>query len=258
VSPLVSCLMVTADRPGLASRAIKCHAHQTYENTELVILDDGSVDYSSVISAHGAPGRVRYVRIPRDPALTLGDLRNMSMELAQGDWMIQWDDDEWYAPTRIETQLNSALAGGTGACALKWTLVRIEGNGSIMNFRAETGTATPGTILYRRCESRYPSLRRNEDGVFMASVARELGMTVLGREHSHLFVRIHHGANTWSRAHFEQRLRRTPAQWPAWLVARYLRRDITTLGAFRLTDDELTTVESVDRSTAGEVLHVIS
>ena len=39
--PLVSCLMVTKDRPGLARRAVRCFQAQRWPARELVIVDDG-------------------------------------------------------------------------------------------------------------------------------------------------------------------------------------------------------------------------
>jgi glycosyltransferase involved in cell wall biosynthesis len=246
VPPLVSCLMVTANRPGLAARAIHCHAMQTFTDSELVIVDDGDEDYSEVIARHGAPGRVRYVRLPHNPSLTLGDLRNISMDAAQGEWLVQWDDDEWYSGDRIETQLDAALRAGTGAAALKWTLMRVNIGGRPVTFRADSGLATPGTILYRRCRTRYPSMRRNEDGVFLRGIADEVGLSVLGPEAAALFVRVHHGANTWDLEHFLKRLHRVPTQWPGWLLARYVRRDLTTLPAFALDDQEKRTVAALD------------
>ncbi len=41
VAPLASCLMPTRDRYRHVARAIAYLQHQTYENRELVILDEG-------------------------------------------------------------------------------------------------------------------------------------------------------------------------------------------------------------------------
>jgi glycosyltransferase involved in cell wall biosynthesis len=54
--PLVSCLMVTRDRPHLAERAVHCFARQTWQCRELVIIDDGDVDYSAMLAPFQAAG----------------------------------------------------------------------------------------------------------------------------------------------------------------------------------------------------------
>lgn len=118
-------------------------------------------------------------------------------------------------------------------------------DGTSLIFRSDSGLATPGTILFRNGSYRYPSLRRNEDGVFLRTVRDSVGLTILGREHSHLFVREFHGSNTWDREHFLRKLRRTPLTWPAYTWARHVRRDITTMRRFRLTDRESETAGAV-------------
>ena len=35
---------------------------------------------------------------------SLGALRNYSVEMARGDIVVQWDDDDWYHKRRIEVQ----------------------------------------------------------------------------------------------------------------------------------------------------------
>jgi glycosyltransferase involved in cell wall biosynthesis len=245
--PLVSCLMVTANRPELARRSIRCFERQTHRNSELVILDDGDIDYSPIVDSSPVKDRISYRRIRHSQDTTLGDLRNRSIDLARGEWLIQWDDDDWYHPSRIEAQLQNALSNRTGASALRWTLMRtVDADGRIMSFRADSGIATPGTILFKRGSSRYPRLNRNEDGVFMRSIRREFGLTVMPQSASHLFVRIHHGANTWDAAHFHAKLRRTPTRLPAYLIARYVHRDLERMSAFRLSPSELRTLGELD------------
>lgn len=244
---LVSCLMVTANRAIHAQHAIVCFEKQTHANCELVIIDDGDEDYSGLVEASPARDRIRYHRIVRDSRLTLGDLRNMAIEAADGEWLIQWDDDDWYHPRRIEVQLATAIRLDAGASALKWTLVDVRGSeGENLRFRADAGIATPGTILFRRGSFRYPSLAKNEDGVFLRTVRKDCKLAVLGADHSYLFVRVHHGSNTWDLEHFISKLRRTPARFASYLFARHLRNDVRSMKVFRLRRSEVETFETMD------------
>lgn len=238
-------MMVTADRPYLAERAIWCFSQQSHPNRELVIVDDGTTDYSAIIDSSGSRGRIRYVRLP-PRGESLGELRNRSIEEAHGSWIIQWDDDEWYHPRRIEIQLEAARRSGMGASALRSTLMRIDSDdGDHLEFRSDSGIATPGTIMFERGPDRYPALRRNEDGIFLRSIRRRVGVAVLGTEFSHLFVRIHHGRNTWNREHFLRKLHRTPSRWPSWMWANHVRGDVRKMRCFRLTSDEVSTIEAL-------------
>ena len=100
--PLVSCLMVTKNRRDLARRSIACFMSQTWQNKELVIIDDGDEDYTALIETFDAGQRIQYNRISADPDRLLGGLRNISLDRANGEYCMQWDDDEWYHPRRIE------------------------------------------------------------------------------------------------------------------------------------------------------------
>lgn len=248
MAPLVSCLMVTANRPLLVARAVKCFERQTYENRELVIVDDGKDDLSELLESSSVSSKIRYLKLSPYPRLSLGELRNISINNSLGEWCCQWDDDEWYHPERIEHQVSAVLSSGAGACALKWTLMQIaaQDSGKILHFRADAGRATPGTILFRRdVTSQYPLRSRNEDGVFLRRLEDEVGLEILGRESSHLFVRVFHGSNTWEMAHFLKRLRRRPSDWITYAAARFLWRDLTKHKAFRLTQQEQSSIDDL-------------
>ena len=250
MSELVSCLMVTRNRLDLARQAARCFAEQTWCNKELVIVDDGDQDYTPLVDELRAGGHaVRYHRIAAHPEVRLGGLRNLSLDLAGGEWCVQWDDDDWYHPDRIATQM--AARGAATGVALQWTLVHVESPTlGMLAYRADTGIATPGTILHRRDAARYPNLARAEDGVFLRDVRRAGGLNVLGSAHSHLFVRRFHGHNTWDERHFLARLHRRPTDWWSYAAARLMHRDIRRHRAFQLDERERSAIAELRRTRA--------
>jgi glycosyltransferase involved in cell wall biosynthesis len=238
--------MVTADRVDLARRAVQCFVQQAHAERELVVVDDGTADYLPLLRAAEAFASVTHVKLPNHDRRTLGELRNIAIEAAKGDWCIQWDDDEWYHPERISRQLAVAVASGVGASALRWTLMKVPTGSGTLQFRTRTGIATPGTLLFKRTDLRYPHLARNEDGVFLRNVRREIGLAVLERESSHLFVRVFHGSNTWDERHFLRRLWRTPVDAVDYAFSRFVLKDVTRHHAFQLTSDELATLDELE------------
>jgi len=221
VTPLVSCLMVTRNRARLASRALRCLAAQTWPNVELVIVDDGDEDYGPVLAPFQLRFPIRYVRRRPDPDCRLGGLRNLALEHAKGTYCAQWDDDEWYHPERLSAQVAAIARSGAVGSVLKWTLMHVDTPAMAdLPYRADAGQGTPGTIVHRRTEVRYPNLRRSEDARFLEALAASGRIEVLGREYSHLFVRCFHGTNTWDERHFHHRLRRTPLAMIQYVLAR--------------------------------------
>jgi glycosyltransferase involved in cell wall biosynthesis len=236
---LVSCLMVTRNRAALARRAVQCLARQTWARRELVIVDDGDEDYEPMLAPFRPELTIHYHRIAPEPGRRLGGLRNLSLELAGGDYCVQWDDDEWYHPQRIELQMQALREHGADACVLKWTLMHIDSEEMFERpYRADVSDGTPGTILHRRTDVRYPNDARGEDSVFMKTLQRAGRVAVMDRRHSHLFIRCFHGNNTWEAQHFQKRLWRTPLLLAFYLKARWIDRDLFRHPAFQLTDAE--------------------
>jgi glycosyltransferase involved in cell wall biosynthesis len=231
--------MVTAGRVKLAERAVRCFCAQTWRRKELVVVDDGEADYAPMLRRYYSQVDIRYQRLPpRRVRRLLGDLRNVSLDCALGEYCIQWDDDDWYHPRRIEVQMQ-ALAEGFEASVLRHTLMHIGSPPYASRlFRTALRRGTPGTILHRRSDLRYPNQPKGEDTAYLDRLRRAQRVAVLGAEHSHLFIRCFHGRNTWHLGHFTQRLHRTVENKLQYVWSRVVKRDIFAHAAFHLTPDE--------------------
>lgn len=102
---VVTCIMPTADRRPFVPQAIAQFLQQDYDNRELIVLDDG---VQSVEDLMPDDPRVQYVRDERKSPI--GIKRNRLCELARGDVIAQWDDDDWMAPWRVRYQVEQLLA----------------------------------------------------------------------------------------------------------------------------------------------------
>ncbi len=231
--PRVSCLMVTANRKRLAERAVTCFVNQTYPNRELVIIDDGKEDYTPLF--HGIdPRDVTYVRIPRTSRLVLGTLRNIALEHARGEYLVQWDDDDWYHPERIARQV-SCLDQGYDACCLSASLMHLDNQDFFsLPYIGYLPNGIPGSIMHRRSKTiRYPEYRRAEDTVYLKQWMKRRYIK-LPEIHAGLFIRCFHGTNTWEEDHFIRRIRNSPASWVNYMYHKFLRGDLSGHPRFRL------------------------
>jgi glycosyltransferase involved in cell wall biosynthesis len=100
-APLVSCIMPTANRHKYIPLAIKNFLNQDYQNTELVIIDDGK---EPILSLLPKDERIQYFYF--DQKATIGMKRNYACERANGEIIMHWDDDDWYAPDWISRSLH--------------------------------------------------------------------------------------------------------------------------------------------------------
>ena len=69
---------------------------QQYPNRELIIIDDGDDKVADLVPA-GDP-RIRYIALPGQ--VSIGAKRNSACQLARGDIIAHWDDDDHSAPGR--------------------------------------------------------------------------------------------------------------------------------------------------------------
>ena len=237
-TPLVSCLMVTADRLELCRRSIRCYNNQTYANKELIVVDDGEQDLGPVLADIPAD-EVTYAKLDPADDNVLGALRNVALERANGEFVTQWDDDDWYHEERVERQA-AALMEGNDACCLHGSLMHIDDPEYMyMPYIGTLENGVPGTVMHRRNEEiRYPEMRRAEDSVFIEAW-RDKRYVQLPNDQSHLFIRCFHGSNTWEKKHFLTRMRNTPSDFLLYGYYRFIKRDLASHPRFQLSDTAL-------------------
>lgn len=202
-APLVSCVMVTGKDAGhyaMARLAAESFEAQTYPNKELVIINDGPETLNLNVS------RCREIRIdqPLDPTkrLTLGALRNIGLDESRGDWICQWDDDDWSHPHRISMQM---AVRQEGCCVMLQHQIRYS---SVANtaYKLDCIVGHAGTIIHpKEIKHRYPEQRLSEDAVFWVENWGD-NRVVLGNDSTWypgpaLYLRFFHGSNSWDEKH---------------------------------------------------------
>jgi glycosyltransferase involved in cell wall biosynthesis len=193
--------------------AVALFRRQSYPHRELIVIDDGR---DSVRDLVPHDERVRYVHVQRE--MTLGDKRNLGCELARGEIVMHWDDDDWYGTERIAAQVAPLLRDGADVTALTMPLVldlaalRFWRCRSWHHARIHYRDLCPGTLAFRRAlwlrGARYAAVRCAEDVAFIKSLPPSTRLARLGEEQH--FVCVRHGANTWS---LTLDWRNAPAGW---------------------------------------------
>lgn len=199
--PLVSCTMVTRDRREFVLQSIRYFYRQDYKMRELVIIDEGSQDLSRAMEEFE---EVRYCRVPA--GLTIGDKRNLACEMAGGEFIAHWDDDDWYSPQRLSSQMAPLLAGTAEISALsagvffdlqRWRFWRCSPKVHRCMF---VGDVHGGTLVFRRDlfgnGLRYRSLSLAEDAYFLCEAKRR-GARVSRLPGDDLFIYLRHANNAW-------------------------------------------------------------
>lgn len=105
---LVSIYIPTKNRPQLLQRAVKSCLAQTYANLDIIIVDDGSDLVNWHTNQHFAKTDSRITLLRHSSSLGAPASRNNAIYAAKGQYITGLDDDDEFAPERIEAFLQQS------------------------------------------------------------------------------------------------------------------------------------------------------
>ncbi|HPV82888.1 MAG TPA: glycosyltransferase [Nitrospira sp.] len=107
--PMVSVIVPTYNRPDRLQVALSSILAQTYQDFEIIVVNDGTIDVSDVITPLNRDGRITTIR--HDHNRGLAAARNTGLRAAKGRYIAYLDDDDTYLPDHLHT-LVTALQNG--------------------------------------------------------------------------------------------------------------------------------------------------
>ncbi|MBR6123665.1 glycosyltransferase family 2 protein [Candidatus Saccharibacteria bacterium] len=131
MQPLVSIIIPVYNVELYLDRCINSVLAQTYKNIEVILIDDGSSDNSSVMCDNFAASDARIIVVHKENG-GQSDARNVGLDLCKGDYISFVDSDDWIAINYIEKLL--------------FTLENMEADMAIGNHQQEL---TDGSFVYR-------------------------------------------------------------------------------------------------------------
>ncbi|MFD3238355.1 glycosyltransferase [Rahnella perminowiae] len=111
IKPFVSVCLVHYERPHLLQQAIASLINQTYDNFEVILVDDGSTKEESIkyLELIQKEFNSKGWKIIRSSNNYLGAARNLAAKFAKGEYLIFMDDDNVAKPYEIEYFVKAAL-----------------------------------------------------------------------------------------------------------------------------------------------------
>ena len=185
--------MPTANRKRFIPLAIEYFLRQDYPCRELIILDDGisAIDY--LVPENDS---IHYYRLKK--ANVIGTKRNIACDLAKGEIIVHWDDDDWYANNWITSQVNTLAGSAADICGLDQLLFYapiISKSWKYIYPNGHKNWVGGATMAYRKSFWRnhpFLDLQVGEDNQF----AWNSGGEIVLNKHINGFVSILHSANT--------------------------------------------------------------
>ena len=224
---MISCLTITQEgKLEELARAIHCFDGQTFEERELLILHDGSDRFHDDIRELLARYRSAALRVKRAPrGLTLGALRNLSVQLATYDIICQWDDDDLYHPKRLEAQYDALQREGADFCFFTDQLHFFETSRELFwddwTVESYPMSLIQGTLMGRRDKlGKYGNVARGEDTPVVADLVQRGCRVAELRGRGYLYIYVYNGRNAWEYEHH-----RAISTWKGLRKARLLERE---------------------------------
>ncbi len=101
--PLVSVIMPTYNHAQFIGDAIKSVLDQTYENLELIIINNYSEDNTENIIVSFSDSRIRYKKFRNNGIIAAS--RNVGIRESRGKYIAFLDSDDMWKPTKTEKQI---------------------------------------------------------------------------------------------------------------------------------------------------------
>ena len=104
MNDLVSIIMPSYNTANYIEASIESVQHQTYENWELIIVDDCSTDNTDeVVRPFLIDGRIHYLKNEQNSGAAIS--RNRALREAKGKWIAFLDSDDLWLPEKLEKQV---------------------------------------------------------------------------------------------------------------------------------------------------------
>ena len=112
--PLVSIIIPVYNKATFIRETLDSALAQTYLNTEIILVDDGSTDGSLEILEHYAKDFPKKIRLFAQKNAGVSSATNKGIQMAKGDYIQFLDADDLLSPSKIENQIRRLVGHSFG------------------------------------------------------------------------------------------------------------------------------------------------
>ena len=139
MTDLVSVIMPAYNCEQTVLASVECVQHQTYENWELIIVDDCSTDNTSKICERIAHvnEKIKVVSLSQNGGVA--NARNKAISLSKGRFLAFLDSDDLWDRNKLSTQVNLMQRSNGGICITGYKKISHDGRsvGSAVNINPQ-------------------------------------------------------------------------------------------------------------------------
>ena len=147
MNELVSVIIPVYNRENTILRAIKSVLNQTYENIEVIVIDDCSSDNTEtlILKYYNDNSKVYYEKLKRNSGACVA--RNRGIEVSNGKYIAFLDSDDIFLENKIEIQVKAITETPCDLCATAYDRIGEKGTKRI-NIKKCNGENLYRELLY--------------------------------------------------------------------------------------------------------------
>ena len=211
---LVSIITPAFNSAKYISETIQSVLNQTYDNWELLIVDDGSLDNTVDIVKRFTKqdNRIHLYRLKSNsgPAVS----RNKGITEAKGQYIAFLDADDLWKPEKLETQLNFMKSENCDICFSSYELINEKGFPlnklvkavPVLNYKKLLKSNYVGNLtgIYNAVvlgKITVPNLKKRQDWLLWIKAIKKSGKPAKGIQESLAYYRVHKSSissNKWN------------------------------------------------------------
>jgi len=130
-NPTVSVIIPTYNRANLIEKAIKSVLKQTYQDFEIIVVDDGSIDNTEEIVKDFTDFRIHYICHKHNQGVSAA--RNTGIKTCRGEYIAFLDSDDEWLPGKLDKQIKVLQSESSEVGVVHSDLLYIDENGKNMN-----------------------------------------------------------------------------------------------------------------------------
>ena len=146
-NPSVSVIIPTYNCAHLINRAIQSILNQTYQDFEIIVVDDGSKDNTEEVVKGFKDKRIRYLR--HDKNMGEGATRNTGIKASRCEYIAFQDSDDECFPEKLEKQMKVFEKQSSKVGMVYTNMYRIDKRGKKHSFKTPAIMPDDG-FVYRR------------------------------------------------------------------------------------------------------------
>jgi glycosyltransferase involved in cell wall biosynthesis len=152
-NPNVSIIVPTYNRAHLIGRAIQSVLNQTYQDFELIVVDDGSADNTEEVVKEFQKKDERIIYIRQEKNKGAAAARNTGIKAAKGEYIAFQDSDDEWLPEKLEKQMKAFDNASSEVGVVYTDMQRINEDGEIEYWHSPTviygSLINPKTLDYQ-------------------------------------------------------------------------------------------------------------